>query len=171
LTYEVERGDTLWEIVEQHYGRVDRELVRLVADANPQIAEPSLIQPGWVLTLPDVPDLTPSTVVGEASWTVVRVEEGDTLWDIVDRHYGGATAELVWATVAANPEIVDPDLIYPGQLVTLPPADEGSPPAEPPADVIDQVDDITLDDGNLEPPPATPVELSTPTSTAPRHRR
>ena len=62
---------------------------------------------------------------------MITVQLGDTLWDIVERHYGRATAELVWATVDANPAIDDPDLIYPGQQITLPPAADLTPITPP----------------------------------------
>ena len=88
-------------------------MVDAVAAANPTIVDPDLILVGWKITLPELDvdepvDDSPRTVDGEATWTVVTVREGDTLWDIVDEHYGDATAELVWATVEANPEIDDP---------------------------------------------------------------
>src|SRR5436190_1123610 len=69
----------------------------------------------------------------ESSWAVVNVEPGDTLWDILARHYGGATVELVWATVAANPEIDDPNLIFVGQQIVLPQRPDTAvvPPVEP----------------------------------------
>ena len=102
-------------------------MVEAVAAANPTIVDPDLILVGWKITLPELDvdepvDDSPRTVDGEATWTVVTVREGDTLWDIVDEHYGDATAELVWATVEANPEIDDPAVILPGQLITLPPS-------------------------------------------------
>lgn len=141
----VRAGDTLWDIVEQHYGRVDGAMIDAVAAANPVIQDPDLIRVGWVLDLPDLPIAAAAErppVTGESTWTVVTVRAGDTLWDIVDAHYGEATAELVWATVEANPEIDDPALIHPGQLITLPPPatgtlptlspDETPPPADPP---------------------------------------
>jgi phage tail protein X len=127
----VRAGDTLWEIVEQHYGRVDGGMIDAVAAANPVIQDADLIRVGWVLDLPDLPSAAPAErppVTGESTWTVVTVRAGDTLWDIVDAHYGEATAELVWATVEANPEIDDPALIYPGQLITLPPPAIGTLP-------------------------------------------
>lgn len=125
-THTVRAGDTLWQIVDSHYGRVDTALVDSVVEANPVIEDPDLIQVGWVLDLPNValpdsPMLDSSTVEGEASWTVITVRPGDTLWGIVDDHYGEATAERVWATVEANPHIADPSLIHPGQVITLPP--------------------------------------------------
>jgi phage tail protein X len=153
--YTVREGDTLWDIVEQHYGRVDGAMIDAVAAANPVIQDPDLIRVGWVLDLPDLPSAAPAErppVAGESTWTVVTVRAGDTLWDIVDTHYGTATAELVWATVEANPELDDPALIYPGQLITLPPPAIGTTPTP----LLDEM-----------PPPvaAPPVQQSPPQAT------
>ena len=98
----------------------------------------------------------------ETSSAVVNVERGDTLWDIVDHHYGGATAELVWATVAANPEIDDPNLIFVGQQIVLPPrpGTAVAPPAEPtepvpPAQVDPVIESPATPTVDYEPPPST----------------
>jgi hypothetical protein len=48
-TYTVESGDTLWAIAEQFYG--DGNKYQIIADAS-GIANPDLIQPGQVLTIP-----------------------------------------------------------------------------------------------------------------------
>ena len=44
------------------------------------------------------------------------VQEGDTLWDICVRFYGDGTK---YAEVATKNGIVNPDLIYPGQVIKL----------------------------------------------------
>ena len=134
MTHAVQAGDTLWDIVRDHYGHVDAELA---PDGRPRqstdhrsgsdlrrLADHASRHP---LLAPPHVDACDPTVHGEATWAVVTVQPGDTLWDIVDRHYGHATAELVWATVDANPAIDDPDLIYPGQQITLPPEPATSP--------------------------------------------
>jgi nucleoid-associated protein YgaU len=48
-TYTVESGDTLWAISERFYG--DGSKYQIIADAS-GIANPDLIQPGQVLTIP-----------------------------------------------------------------------------------------------------------------------
>ena len=132
-THTVREGDTLSQILVDKYGRFDADLLRRVMAANPRITDPNLILVGWNIVLPE-PALSPQalpappTVQGEASWAVVTVGHGDTLWDIVDRHYGHATAKLVWATVAANPDLEDPNLIFAGQQITLPPTTDQSAP-------------------------------------------
>lgn len=138
----VERGDTLWSIITAHYGRFDQALLDVVVDANPSVEDPNLILAGWRITLPASPDAPAQGPVeqtpvptGESSWSVVTVQRGDTLWEIVDRHYGNATGELIWAVVDANSEIENPDLIYAGQVITLPPLGSADvvEPSEPSA--------------------------------------
>ena len=126
----VRSGDTLGRIIEDHYGRFDTELLWRIVAANPQIENPNLILVGWAITLPDMVAATPTVTdpVIEATWAVVTVQRGDTLWEIVDRHYGGATSELIWRTIDANPEIENPDLIFAGQKIVLPPMPTSAPP-------------------------------------------
>lgn len=165
-TYTVSAGDTLWDIVREHYGRADDAMVEAVAAANPTIVDPDLILVGWTITLPELDvgelvDDSPRTIDGEATWTAVTVREGDTLWDIVDEHYGDATAELVWATVEANPEIDDPAVILPGQVITLPPsgvAETGPPVGSPPESV-----EVDLPPPTITPPTFAPEDGPSPT--------
>jgi len=48
--------------------------------------------------------------------TVHEVEQGDTLWDLANRY----NLESYLKIVAANPQIVNPDLIYPEQKLVIP---------------------------------------------------
>jgi nucleoid-associated protein YgaU len=165
-TYTVRAGDTLWEIVRERYGRADTATVEAVAAANPTIVDPDLILVGWKITLPELDvgepvDDSPRIIDGEATWTVVTVREGDTLWDIVDEHYGDATAEFVWATVEANPEIDDPAVILPGQVITLPPSGvaETDLPAESPPESVE----VDLPPPTMTPPTLEPEDGPSPT--------
>jgi nucleoid-associated protein YgaU len=76
--------------------------------------------------LPDFSDeLLPPPSIPEPVWehfakpeNKVRVERGDTLWKIAERHFGDGKA---WAKIAdANPELKDPNRIQPGQTLRLP---------------------------------------------------
>jgi nucleoid-associated protein YgaU len=56
-THTVVHGDTLWDIVATHYGRVDATMVQSVFDVNRApagagIVDPDLIRPGMVVVLP-----------------------------------------------------------------------------------------------------------------------
>lgn len=97
-TYTVRPGDTLWAIA-RRFGTTVQALVR----AN-HIADPNLIYPGQVLTIPG----------HDAMEAVYTVRPGDTLWAIA-RRFGTTVQEL-----AALNGIADPDLIYPGQVLRLP---------------------------------------------------
>jgi LysM repeat protein len=74
--------------------------------ANPQITNPDLIFPGQVVVVPVGSFPPPGTYV---------VQPGDTLSGI---------AELFTVTLAAleaaNPQITNPDRIFPGQVVHIP---------------------------------------------------
>lgn len=156
-TYVVQPGDTLWGIIERHYGHAHANLVRQVAAVS-QIENPNLIQPGWVVTLPDEQPPSVPVVRGEATWGAVTAAPGDTLWDIVERHYGEANSDLVWAVVDANPTIDDPGLILPGQVITLPPVGEPAPVGENPTTEPPAEASATTD------PPAPEPEVPVPPS-------
>ncbi|MGE0306230.1 MAG: LysM peptidoglycan-binding domain-containing protein [Acidimicrobiia bacterium] len=163
----VEQGDTLWSIITAHYGRFDQALLDAVVDANPSVEDPNLILAGWRITLPASPDAAAQGPVeqapvptGESSWTAVTVQRGDTLWEIVDRHYGNATGELIWAVVDANSEIDNPDLIYAGQVITLPPLGG--------AEVVQSSEPSAPSAGGEEPaPPAFDPPTSDPSDSSP----
>lgn len=65
---------------------------------------------------------------GAASVKTYTVQPGDCLWTIAEQFYGNGAQYKRLA--AANPEITNPNLIYPGQVLTVPPAD-GLPAAAP----------------------------------------
>ena len=51
--YTVQKGDTLWEIAEKHYGKGKGARYTEIVKANsPPVKDPDLIQPGWVLRIP-----------------------------------------------------------------------------------------------------------------------
>ncbi len=56
-----------------------------------------------------------------ASASYVRVERGDTITAIVQRHYGYVTPELLDAVQRANPELRNIDVIMVGGTLVLPP--------------------------------------------------
>ena len=75
--------------------------------------------------------------VAALSHTVVR---GDTMWKIAARYEVG-TAEII----AANPQIADPNLIYPGQVLTVPEVDASVTVFE--NEVIRLVNEIRAENG------------------------
>ena len=59
---------------------------------------------------------------GAASAKTYKVQAGDCLWSIAERYYGSGSQYKRLA--AANPAIKTPNLIYPGQVLTIPAADD-----------------------------------------------
>jgi spore coat assembly protein SafA len=113
--YTVKRGDTLSAIAQQH----GVSLSSLVA-ANPQISNPNLIHPGQQIHLPGSAQSAPAS-----SYTVQR---GDSLSAIAQQN-GVSLSSLI----AANPQISNPNLIYPGQEVRIPGGTQGGGGVDGPA--------------------------------------
>ena len=118
-TYTVKSGDHLWAIAEKIYGSgynwVD------LANAN-NLENPSIIYAGTKLIVPNV---APKTLTVQAapkianpimgnSYTVVR---GDCLWNIAVRAYGDG---YKWTEIARANNLVNPDLIFSGNVLRLP---------------------------------------------------
>ncbi len=125
--YVVRSGDTLSEIA----ARNGVDLGRLI-QANLQIRNPHLIQPGQVIRLPGGSAARQPTAAPPATQPAPppsgrehRVRIGDTLSGIA-RQYGTS----VDAILRANPGIANPNLIYPGQRIVIPGG--GSSPTPPP---------------------------------------
>ncbi len=72
-----------------------------------------------------------------AAYTVVR---GDTLWKIAVRYQVGVSE-----IISANPQLSDPDKIYPGQTVYIPALD--STVASYEQQVVDLVNEIRVKNG------------------------
>lgn len=162
---DVKPAESLWSIAEHTLGDGERwtdiaaaNEGRVMVDGGTFRADQP-IQPGWVLTLPaDASTTTPSGIrtqtshtapVGQAEYTV---QEGDSLSTVADEQLDDADRypeifELnQGAPLPEGGAFTDPDLIYPGQKLTLPatdstpapeapaPAPEVSRPTTPPAD-------------------------------------
>jgi tyrosinase len=98
--YIVQSGDTLTAIV----SRFGVDLAALMS-ANPQISDPDRIFPGQVVSVPGSSPAAGSDYV---------VQSGDTLTAIASRFGVGLAAMK-----AANPQISDPNRIFPGQIITV----------------------------------------------------
>ena len=100
-TYTVQSGDTLSGIAQKF-----AISLQALEAANPQILDPNRIFPGQVVHIPD--QVTPPGL------TYV-VQQGDTLSGIAERF--GVSLQ---ALEAANPQIPDPNRIFPGQVIHVP---------------------------------------------------
>lgn len=105
-SYSVQKGDTLSGIASRH----GVSLSALIA-ANPQISNPNLIYPGQQIKLPG----QAGSAAAAASGGSYVVKGGDTLSGIASRHNVSLSS-----LIASNPQIRNPNLIYPGQKINIP---------------------------------------------------
>jgi spore coat assembly protein SafA len=115
--YTVKSGDTLFFIAR----RYNISLQSLI-DANPQITDPNTIFPGQVICVP-----TGGQGVTCPNGQIYRVVRGDTMYEIARRN--GMSLESL---IRANPQITNPNLIYPGQEICIPRPQIAVPFAEEP---------------------------------------
>ncbi|KKS39924.1 MAG: 5'-Nucleotidase domain-containing protein [Candidatus Gottesmanbacteria bacterium GW2011_GWB1_43_11] len=126
-TYTVQKGDTLWSISENSfksgYNWSD------IAKAN-NLTSPDQIEEGQKLVIPEASPISPTateTPAGspvaatattgtpsESSYTVVI---GDSLWNIACKTYNDCYA---WTKIAQANKLVNPNLIHPGNVFSLP---------------------------------------------------
>ena len=99
--YVVERGDTMFTIA-QRFGVSLQALIQ----ANPQIPDPSRIRPGQIVCVPffNCPTNTFSYIV----------QRGDTMFSIAQMF--GVSLQ---ALIQANPQVRNPNQLYPGQNVCV----------------------------------------------------
>ena len=125
--YVVQEGDTLWSISEKTYS--DGYSWTEIAKAN-NINNPSELEKGQKLVLPTVSESrgevsispTPSQTVPEQTQNKIvgayyTVQEGDSLWTIAVRAYGDG---YKWVDIANRNNLVNPDIIHPGNQFVLP---------------------------------------------------
>ncbi len=155
-TYTVRRGDTYWDIAEKLLGDGLRwqelrglNVDRTMPDGTTISATSEVIRPGWMLIIPA--DAIPESASGDGIGEVV-VERGGNLWEVASEAlanaWGRAPTEVeiqaYWQqlvegnrTSLADPG--DPNLVFAGQVLTLPPvpalpttAPPSSPNPDPP---------------------------------------
>lgn len=119
--YTVQQGDTLF-LIAQRFGV---NLNALIA-ANPQIPNPNQIFPGQRICVPTGVAVPPPPTTCQGGF-IYKVQPGDTLFLIAQR-FGVSLNALI----AANPQITNPNLIFPGQLICVPTLPSQVPPPPPP---------------------------------------
>lgn len=103
--YVVQAGDTLSEIATKYNTTLNALLL-----ANPQIPDPSLIYPGQTIQIPG-----PVIIIPNTGAKVYLVQPGDSLSEIAQRYNSSVNTLL-----KLNPDITNPNIIYPGQQILLP---------------------------------------------------
>lgn len=102
----VRQGDTLFLIARQFGISLDS-----LIEANPQIIDPNRISVNQVINLPVEPPLPPDPPRGTIQ---IYVSVTETLTSIA-----GRISVSVEAIIDANPQIVDPNIIFVGQIINV----------------------------------------------------
>ena|SRR3989344_5614436 len=117
-TYTVQPGDNLWKIADVYYNS-GYNWVDIAKENN--LNSPYLIEEGQKLSIPDVEIKTVEVASGEIeepitgeTYTVVK---DDNLWKIAVRAYADG---YKWSEIATENNLLNPNLIHPGNVLTLP---------------------------------------------------
>ncbi len=118
-TYQVKTGDDLWQIAEDFYGS-GYNWVSIAQENN--LSNPNMIYPDQKLIIPRAAVIKPEAAEMTVFGPVIEsgqyvVEKGDHLWGIAVRAYSDG---YQWTTIAQANEIANPDVINPGDVLTLP---------------------------------------------------
>lgn len=114
-------GETLWSIAESYY-KSGYNWVN-IQEAN-QLADPDAIAAGQTLVIPLVTpiptptgEISPEAATHTAMPKTYTVATGDSLWSISVATYGNGYR---WPEIAQLSHVANPDLIYAGNVLTLP---------------------------------------------------
>lgn len=124
-THKVESGETLWSISEKYFGSgynwVDIAKENKLVNANRLLVGQELIIPKTEVIIPAVKvenvtqdKQTTTEAISGNTYTVVK---GDNLWTIAVRAYQDG---YKWSEIAKANKIANPNIIHPGNVLTLP---------------------------------------------------
>lgn len=119
MSYRIQPGDTMSGIAARNH-------ISLAAleRANPQVHNPNLIYAGESLNIPGASDGFDAAPRSSANGSYT-VRSGDTMSAIAARH-----GISLGALESANPQIANPNLIYPGQPLNIPGGDDSFSPGD-----------------------------------------
>jgi nucleoid-associated protein YgaU len=116
MTYKVQAGDNLWKIAERYYSSgynwVDITSENNLTNANYLLVDQELVLPKVAVRQP-VEKIVEQSISSD-EYTVVK---GDNLWDIAVRAYQDG---YQWVKIASENNLSNPDLIHPGNILTIP---------------------------------------------------
>jgi len=114
----VQASEDLWKIAEKYYGSgynwIDIAKVNNISDPNFLEVGTELIIPATVPRKPTIAETTKDDAISGATYTVVK---GDSLWEISVRAFGDG---YKWVEIAEENELMNPDIIHAGNILTLP---------------------------------------------------
>lgn len=110
IDYVVQPGDTMFSIA-QRFGIPLHTLIQ----ANPQIRNPDVIIVGEIIRIPKRSPSVPPHRPGPTPGRRYVVRSGDTMFLIAQR-FAVSLSELI----AFNPQITNPNMLVPGQVVLIP---------------------------------------------------
>jgi putative chitinase len=117
-TYKVEKGDHLWQISQKFFGSgynwVDIARENHLKNPNKLLVGQELAIPKAEVRKPVVAQAKFGEPISGSSYTVSR---GDHLWGIAVRAYGDG---YKWVEIARANNLVNPNIIHPGNILTLP---------------------------------------------------
>lgn len=120
-THSVQEGESLWKIALKYFNS-GYNWVDIAAENG--LKSPNKILPGMELTIPNVRRRIPLSQVVQNQPNSVpitldnySVVKGDSLWNIALRAYGDG---FRWMEIAKVNKLTNPNIIHPGNVLTLP---------------------------------------------------